>query len=68
MSPSGRRTYGRANMTVDRRFVIALVIALLVVAVILVVARGPFGYGPGPNGPDGGCPPGHMTDHGCVMP
>jgi hypothetical protein len=56
-------------MVIDRRFVIALVIALLVIAVIVAIARGPFGDGParGPNG-NGGCPPGHMTGNGCSPP
>jgi hypothetical protein len=55
-------------MTIDRRFIVALVIALLVVAVAVAVVRGPLGYGRDDGGPGGACPPGHVTSSGCRAP
>ncbi len=54
-------------MAVDRRFVIVLVAVLLLI-VVVALARGPIGFGNGVDGPDGGCPPGHVTSTGCAKP
>jgi hypothetical protein len=55
-------------MTIDRRALWVLLIALLAIVVLVAVARGPFG-GPGDGtGPGGACPPGHVTSTGCAKP
>ena len=54
-------------MTIDRRAVWVLLIALVAIVLIVAVARGPFGYGDG-VGPGGDCPPGHVTSTGCAKP
>jgi hypothetical protein len=53
-------------MTIDRRALWVLLIALLAIVLIVAVSRGPFGNAG--DGPGGACPPGHVTDAGCTKP
>jgi hypothetical protein len=68
MSPSRRQPYRRSTMTLDRRAVVLIIVAIHAVVLLLAVARGPIGFGPGDGGPGGACPPGHVTTNGCSGP
>jgi ABC-type cobalt transport system substrate-binding protein len=54
-------------MTIDRRALWVLLIALLAIVVLVAVSRAPFGGGDDGTGP-GACPPGHVTSTGCAKP